>query len=115
MPGFLSDPDPDVRFAAIQWVGEHRLTEFRPRLQAGLASSAETRDALRGDAGGARDGSTARRAVLRDEVAGEDYVVALLRDARTPAPVLAARAENAPARPSCPHDRSLESVAYECE
>ena len=43
LPGFLSDPDPRIRFAAIQWVGEHRLKEFRSTLQAGLGSSADAR------------------------------------------------------------------------
>ena len=43
LPSFLSDPDPNIRFAAIQWVGEQRLTEFRSNLQAGLARAAETR------------------------------------------------------------------------
>ena len=44
LPGFLADPDPLIHFAAIQWVGEHRLEEFRPQLLAGLASSAATRN-----------------------------------------------------------------------
>ena len=87
LPGFLSDPDPDVRFAAIQWVGEHRLTEFRPSLEAALASAAETRTLFEATLAAIErlDGKTRG---LRDEVAGEEYVIALLKDVRTPVPIL---------------------------
>jgi putative membrane-bound dehydrogenase-like protein len=87
LPGFLSDSDPDVRFAAIQWVGENRLTEFRSRLEAALASTAETRTLFEATLAAIErlDGKTRG---LRDEVAGEEYVIALLREPRTPAPVL---------------------------
>ena len=44
LPGFLSDPDPRIRFAAIQWVGEHRLAEFRSTLQAGLGFQCRRRE-----------------------------------------------------------------------
>jgi putative membrane-bound dehydrogenase-like protein len=29
---FLKDPDPDVRFLAIKWVSDEKLTEFRPQI-----------------------------------------------------------------------------------
>jgi putative membrane-bound dehydrogenase-like protein len=87
LPAFLADPDPSIHFAAIQWVGEQKLSAYRPQLLAGLASTAATRNlfeatlaALERLDGKARDS--------RDEVAGEDYIVALLTDPRTPATVL---------------------------
>jgi putative membrane-bound dehydrogenase-like protein len=87
LPRFLSDPDPQVRFAAIQWVGEDRLTEFRPQLEAALASSAETRALFEATLAAIErlSGKTRR---LQDEVAGEDYVIALLKNARAPATIL---------------------------
>jgi putative heme-binding domain-containing protein len=87
LPSFLSDPAPDIRFAAIQWVGEHRLTEFRPRLEAALASTAETRLLFEATLA-AMEGLSGKRRGLEDEIAGEEYVIALLKDGRTPAPVL---------------------------
>lgn len=32
LPDFLSDPDADVRFLAIKWVSDEKLTAFRPQL-----------------------------------------------------------------------------------
>ncbi len=32
LPKFLADPDPDVRFLAIKWVSDEKLTAFRPRI-----------------------------------------------------------------------------------
>ena len=49
LPTFLSDPDPNIRFVAIQWIGEHRLTEFRSRLQA-ASRRARKREAFRSHA-----------------------------------------------------------------
>jgi putative membrane-bound dehydrogenase-like protein len=87
LPTFLTDPDPNIRFAAIQWIGEHRLTEFRSHLQAALASSAETRGLFEATLAAIEMLDGKSRGPL-GEVAGEDYIVALLRDTRTPAPVL---------------------------
>jgi putative heme-binding domain-containing protein len=87
LPGFLSDPDPRIRFGAIQWVGEHRLKEFRSTLQSGLASSADARNLFEATLAALErlDGKTRG---LQDEIAGEDYVAALVKDERTPGPVL---------------------------
>jgi putative membrane-bound dehydrogenase-like protein len=87
LPAFLSDPDPNIRFAAIQWVGEHRLTEFRSRLQAALTSSAETRGLFEATLAAIEMLDGKARGPL-GEVAGEEYIVALLKDRRTPAPIL---------------------------
>ena len=96
LPRFLADPDPSIHFAAIQWVGEHRLTEFRPQLLAGLASSAATRSLFEATLAALEllDGKMRKPT---DEVAGEDYIVALLNDSRTAAEVLRARVEDASA------------------
>ena len=87
LPGFLSDPDPRIRFGAIQWVGEHRLKEFRSTLQAGLGSSADVRNLFEATLAALErlDGKTRS---LQDEIAGEDYVAALVKDERTSGQVL---------------------------
>ncbi len=87
LPGFLSDPDPRIRFAAIQWVGEHRLKEFRSTLEAALASSADARNLFEATLAALErlDGKTRS---LQDEIAGEDYVAALVKDERTSGLVL---------------------------
>jgi putative membrane-bound dehydrogenase-like protein len=87
LPGFLSDPDPLIHFAAIQWVGEHRLEPFRPQLLAGLASSATTRNLFEATLA-ALEQLDGKMRNPRDEMAGEDYIVALLTDSRTSASVL---------------------------
>jgi putative membrane-bound dehydrogenase-like protein len=87
LPGFLADPDPRIRFAAIQWVGEHGLNEFRSTLQAALASSADARNLFEATLA-ALERLDGKARGLQDEIAGEDYVAALLKDERTTAPVL---------------------------
>jgi putative membrane-bound dehydrogenase-like protein len=87
LPIFLSDHDTSIRFAAIEWVGEHRLEEFRPRLLTGLASSAATRNLFEATLA-ALERLDGKRRDPSDEVAGEDYIVALLSDAHTSAAVL---------------------------
>jgi putative membrane-bound dehydrogenase-like protein len=86
LPKFLADSDLSIRFAAIQWVGEHRLEAFRPQLMAALASTAATRELFEGTLA-ALDRLDVRRDNPRDELAGEDYIVSLLKNPRTPAPV----------------------------
>jgi putative membrane-bound dehydrogenase-like protein len=87
LPGFLSDPDPRIRFAAIQWVGEHRLMEFRSTLQAALASNADARNLFEATLA-ALERLDGKKRGLQDEIAGEDYVAALLKDEQTSAPLL---------------------------
>src|SRR5262249_53273120 len=41
---FLKDADPEVRRAAIQWVGEEKLKEFAPQRHAAAAQPPTTRD-----------------------------------------------------------------------
>ena len=68
-------------------MGEHRLTEFRSQLQAALASTAETRNLFEAALAALEqlDGKTRG---IEDEIAGEDYVAALIKNPRTPDPVL---------------------------
>ncbi len=40
---FLDDPDPTVRFAAIQWVGEEGLEEYRSKVEASVTKGTVTR------------------------------------------------------------------------
>ena len=87
IPRFLADPDPLIRFAAIQWIGEHRLEQYRTSLLTGLASSAATRNLFEATLAALEQLDGKIRNPL-NEMAGEDYIVALLRDSRTSAPVL---------------------------
>jgi len=87
LPAFLADPDPSIHFAAIQWVGEQKLAEHRPQLLAGLASTASTRSLFEATLA-ALEQLDGKARGPRDEVAGEDYIVALLTDPQTPATVL---------------------------
>jgi len=87
LPRFLTDPDPLVRFAAIQWVGEHKLAAFRPGLLAGLTTSAVTRNQFEATLT-ALELLDGKARTPTDEVAGEDYIAALLSNPGTPAAVL---------------------------
>jgi putative membrane-bound dehydrogenase-like protein len=87
LPDFLVSSDPSIRFAAIQWVGERRLKEFRPQLLDGLASSAQTRSVFEATLA-ALDRLDRERRNPEDERAGEDYIAALLSNPQTPAVVL---------------------------
>ena len=87
LPAALNDPDPDVRFVAVQWVAEARLDRYRHALQEGLASGAVTcrlfeayLAALERLDGKSKDS--------RDEQAGESYVATLLADPKTPSAIV---------------------------
>lgn len=83
----LGDPDPTIRFAAIRWVGEQGLKEYRSNLAEGLKSGAGTRQLFEGYlAALERLDGVARDA--HDEIGGDEYVAALLADPKTPDPVL---------------------------
>ena len=87
IPEFLADPDPLIQFAAIQWVGEHRLKQFRPQLLAGLASGTASKSLFEATLAALEqlDGKTRGP---KGEIAGEEYIVDLLNDPRTPPAVL---------------------------
>lgn len=87
IPRFLADADPSIRFAAIQWIGEHRLESYRPTLLEGLSSPSATREQFQATLA-ALEMLDRRRRDSRDELAGEDYIAALLRNDRTPPAIL---------------------------
>jgi putative membrane-bound dehydrogenase-like protein len=87
LPRFLADSDPSIRFAAIQWVGEHRLEADRTQLLAGLTSGSATRELFEATLA-ALDQLDGRRRDPRNEMAGEEYIARLLNDPQTPPPVL---------------------------
>ena len=84
---FLADSDPAIHFAAIQWVGEQRLAEYRPQLLEGLSSAKVSRQVFEGTLA-ALEMLDGKKRGPREEVAGEDFIAALLADAKTPAVVL---------------------------
>lgn len=77
VPGLLDDPDPAVRFAAIQWVGEGHLAEFRPRLLKELGSEASSRQVFEATLA-ALELLDAKQRSPRDELSGEEYMAGLL-------------------------------------
>ena len=79
---FLRDPDATVRFAAVQWVGEERLTEYREGLEAALSAGPTTGRLFAGYLAALErlDG------VVREssnEWGGEQYIVRALQDPQT--------------------------------
>jgi putative membrane-bound dehydrogenase-like protein len=79
---FLRDPDPDVRFAAVQWVGEERLAEFRGALTESLAAGPATQRIFGGYLAALERLDGVRREPS-DEWAGEQYIVRALEDPQT--------------------------------
>ncbi len=80
---FLEDPDPTIRFAATQWVGEQRLADYRPQLLRGLSSGNTTREVFEGTLA-ALEMLDPKKRSPREEVSGEDYIAALLTNPGTP-------------------------------
>lgn len=83
----LADPDPSVRFVAVEWIGEERLTEFKDALRGTLADSALTRSLFEA-ALAALERLDGRRRTLAEEVGGQDYIAALVVDPHTAPRVL---------------------------
>jgi len=80
---FLEDPEPTIRFAAIQWVGEQRLADYRPQLLSGLSSGNTTREVFEGTLA-ALEMLDAKQRSPREEISGDDYIAVLLTDPKTP-------------------------------
>ncbi len=80
LPQWLSDADPSIKFAAIQWVGEEHVKELRPRIAAMLSGEAATRELFEACVATLEllDG-----AQKPDEFHGEEYVVRALTAAET--------------------------------
>lgn len=84
LPKFLRDPDTAVRFAAVQWVGEERLKEFRQPLIEALSAGPATSRLF----GGYLSALERLDGVVRtsdNEWAGERYIVRALEDPATSA------------------------------
>lgn len=84
LAAYLNDPDPSIRAAAIQWVAEDHVREFENRLQASAAKSPVTRELF--------ESLLAARQILaegyrnpRNEVAGQEYVAAVVANDTQPA------------------------------
>jgi len=82
LASFLKDTDPDVRFAAVQWVGEERLTEFRDQLTAALAVGPAT-ERIFGGYLAALERLDGVQREPSDEWAGEQYIVRALENQET--------------------------------
>ncbi len=82
LPRLLRDPNVDVRFAAVQWVGEERLTEFREPLVEALSAGPATARLF----GGYLSALERLEGVSRipsNEWSGEQYIVLALEDPAT--------------------------------
>ena len=82
LPKLLRDTDANVRFAAVQWVGEERLTAFRGGLADALAAGPASSRLF----GGYLAALERLDGVVRtadDEWAGEQYIVRALEDPTT--------------------------------
>ena len=86
LPEYLDDPDADVRFAAVQWVGEEGIETHRGALVAGLTTGATTPRLFAGYLAALERLDSAH---LRagDERSPQDYVARLLLDEAADWPV----------------------------
>jgi putative membrane-bound dehydrogenase-like protein len=88
LPKFLADPEPAIRRAAIQWVGEERLREYAPLLKAAASRAPVTREVFEALLATNEFLAGVRRSVS-DEWAGEEYVAQVVKDAAQPAAIRA--------------------------
>jgi putative membrane-bound dehydrogenase-like protein len=79
---FLADSDPEVRRAAIQWVGEDQLKDFAPLLGASAAKLPVTRELFESYLG-ALDFLQEKRD-WNKEGSGEEFIIKILQDAKQP-------------------------------
>jgi putative membrane-bound dehydrogenase-like protein len=83
LPRFLADPDPAVRRSAIQWVGEERLREYAPLLEAAAARVPVTRDVFEALLA-TKELLTHQRRAPKDERGGDEYVLKVVKDVGQP-------------------------------
>jgi putative heme-binding domain-containing protein len=76
---FLKDPDPGVRRAAIQWVGEEGLQELAERMESAASQPPVTREVF--SAYLAASEFIHRGGAPGEEHAGEEYIVGILSEA----------------------------------
>lgn len=84
LPRFLDDPDPAVRRAAIQWVGEEGLKQYAPLLERAASRPPVRRDLLQALLA-ARQFLDAPKRVFSDEVGGDDFLARIVADTGQPA------------------------------
>ncbi len=77
----LEDSEFNVRRTAIQWVGEERLTHFRPSIERQLADSTSTPDLFEAALASLEMLDRVKRA-SKNEFSGADYALRLARDER---------------------------------
>jgi putative membrane-bound dehydrogenase-like protein len=88
LPRYLADTDPDIRRAAIQWVGEERLHEFASLLQPAVSRPPVTKEVFEAFLATQDFLNRGKRKPL-EEVGGEEYVAPLVTDAKQPAAIRA--------------------------
>ncbi|HEV3204762.1 MAG TPA: PVC-type heme-binding CxxCH protein, partial [Gemmataceae bacterium] len=88
IPHFLADPDPTVRRAAIQWVGEERLDEFGSLLRASASRHPITRDLVEAFLATNQLLAGEKRKPA-EEISGEEYIVKIIQDLNQPPAFLA--------------------------
>lgn len=86
IPRMLEDSDPAVRFVAVQWIGEEGLTTYRQQLTETLRTRADSRLLFESCLAALERLDGVNRKPT-DEVPGEQYVLRLLVDEKTPVEV----------------------------
>jgi len=81
LPVALGDPDPRVRFTAIQWVGEARLRQFRGQIERQLSDSKTTADLFEASLASLEMLDGVKRSAKK-EFAGADYALRLACDSQ---------------------------------
>jgi putative membrane-bound dehydrogenase-like protein len=79
LPVALRDTDPRVRFTAIQWVGESKLTHFRPEIERQLSDSKTTADLFEASLASLELLDGVKRSAKK-EFSGADYALRLACD-----------------------------------
>ncbi len=80
---FLTDMDPEVRRAAIQWVGEEKRLEYTDRLREAAARDPVTRELFEALLA-ANEFLAGTKPTARDEAGSEAFVARMLQDATQP-------------------------------
>jgi putative membrane-bound dehydrogenase-like protein len=83
IPKFLADADPEVRRAAIQWVGEERLRDYAPLLRPAAARPPVTRELFEALLA-SNEFLAGQSRKPTDEVGGQDYIAKVVKDASQP-------------------------------
>ncbi len=88
LKGFLEDPDPQVRRAAIQWAGEEKRTEHAAAIEKAAARVPVTKEIFEAYLA-ANDLFAGRSSSQVDQLGSEPLVVRIFEDAAQPAPLRA--------------------------